>query len=264
MDQNTHKQRMKQMRVRSPLFSATNQKFNIIILAAGLGTRLKPATDFIPKALVEIGGPRAIDYCIEKYQYISGRIIIAAGYSSDLLINYVSGKYPSLNLFFSIEEVSELKGPGTSLLYALDYASSRLPTIITFCDYIVGDQFSVEYDGIGVCKPTEDQSVLGTYDTVAEIEEGFAVDLVKNKDRENVRENGFTGISICHNTKLLKSITYGADVAKNDAEQLDYTLDIIRGYIKRVKTAAIPLSKLYEFGTDEILQETRRQLNENI
>ena len=106
----------------SPLFSIKNQKFNVIILASGLGTSLKLETDFIPKALVELGQLRAIDYLIAKYQYLADRIIITVGYSKDLLRNYVKGKYSSLNLQFSHEEVSELRGPGKSLMYALYHA----------------------------------------------------------------------------------------------------------------------------------------------
>ena len=233
----------------SPLFSVRNQKFNVIILAAGLGIRLKPETDYLPKALVELGkgGLRAIDYSIRKYQYIADPFIIALGYSADLLENYIKGKYSSLNIFFSREEVSELRGPGKSLVYALDYASSKLPTIITFCDYIINDQISVEYDSIGVCKPSNEDSVLDTYKTIAIVDEGIIVDLKKNEDIENFKKDGFTGISIFHNTKLLKSIVYNAY--------------IIRSYVQKVKTLACPISKIFEFGTEDTLKRTRRYLN---
>lgn len=242
----------------SPLFSARNQKFNVIILASGLGTRLKPETDFIPKALVELGELRAIDYLILKYQYLAERIIITVGYSADLLRNYVKGKYSSLNIQFSREEVSELRGPGKSLVYALDHADSGLPTLITFCDYIIEDQFSVDYDAIGVCKPDEDY-VYDTYKMLAVAEEGVAVDLIINDDLENIKENGFTGISICHNTILLKSIVYGAAESKTRLEDVDYAR-IIRSYLQKVRTLALPLSRMYEFGTEDTLVKTRRYM----
>ena len=116
----------------TPLYSVQNQRFNVIILAAGLGTGLKPATDYIPKALVEVGQDRAIDYSMRKYQYIADRVIVATGYCADLLENYVRGRYSSMELYFSRENVGELSGPGKSFLLALDYTSSRLPTIVTF------------------------------------------------------------------------------------------------------------------------------------
>src|SRR5258708_7226531 len=123
----------------APLFSISNSKFNVIVLAAGLGSRLRPETDYVPKPLLELGGVRAIDYTIRKYQYIADRIIIAVGYCADLLENYCRGRFSSLNLQFSYEKVSDLRGPGTSVIYALDTASCKLPTIVTFCDYLVED-----------------------------------------------------------------------------------------------------------------------------
>jgi hypothetical protein len=248
---------------KTPLFSVQDQKFNIIILAAGMGTRLRPETDFIPKCLVDVGGMRSIDYCIQKYQYIAGRIIIAVGYCGDLVTNYVAGRYSSMELFFSHEEVSALRGPGTSLLYALDYASSRLPTIITFCDYIVQDQFPVDYDSIGVCRPGKDPCILGDYRTICLIDEGVVTGLKWNEDMTNVRENGCTGIVIFHDTKLLKAITYTAAAAKTEDDEVDYGFDVINPYVQKRKTLATPLSHLFEFGTNETLIETRRYLNGN-
>ncbi|HDR68485.1 MAG TPA: hypothetical protein ENN61_05480 [Bacteroidaceae bacterium] len=243
----------------SPLFSVRNQTFNVIILASGLGTRLKPETDFIPKALVELGNLRAIDYLISKYQYLAEGIIITVGYSADLLKNYVKGKYSSLNLLFSREDVSELRGPGKSLIYALDRANSRIPTLITFCDYIIEEQFSVDYDAIGVCKPVEGY-VYGTYKTLAVVEEGVALGLIENKDLNSRKENGFTGIMICHNTMLLKSIVYSAAVSNPKSEDIDYAFDVVRPYIKRARTTVLPLTKMYEFGTEDTLSKTRRYI----
>jgi NDP-sugar pyrophosphorylase family protein len=245
----------------APLFSVTNLKFNVIILAAGMGRRLHPETDFIPKALVDLGQARAIDYAIRKFQYISDRTIIAAGYCADLLENYVRGKYLAQKMFFSREEVSDLRGPGVSFLYALDYASCRLPTIVTFCDFIFGDQFSVDGDAIVVCKPGKADAVIDTYKTVAMVEEGVVSDIVSNADPQTIRENGFTGTIICHNSILLKAIAYGQAAAKSNLGDLDYTLDIIRNYVKAVRTLAAPASSLFEFGTEESLAKTRSYLN---
>lgn len=246
-----------------PLFSVLDRKFNIIILAAGIGARLRPETDYIPKCLVDIGGMRSIDYCIQKFQYIAGRVIIAVGYCGDLVKHYVSGRYSSLDIYFSHEEISALRGPGTSLIYSLDYASSRLPTIITFCDYIVEDQFPVDFDSIGVCCPGSDPSILGDYRTVALIDEGVVLGLKWNENMGRVRENGFTGIVIFHDTTLLKAIAYCSASSKKEDEEVDYSFDVIDQYVKRKRTLATPLSHLFEFGTNETLIATRRYFNGN-
>ncbi len=245
----------------APLFSVANLKFNVIILAAGMGRRLQPETDYIPKALVHLGPARAIDYAIRKFQYVSERMIVAAGYCADLLENYVRGKYPSMNLCFSREDVSELCGPGASLLYALDYASCRLPTIVTFCDFLFGDQFPVDADAAVVCRPGHPEAVIDTYKTGAVVEEGVVSDIRPNSDPLGIRENGFTGTVMCHNSILLKAIAYGQANAKRSLTELDYTLDVIRPYVQAVRTQAVPASRMFEFGTEESLARTRKYMD---
>lgn len=242
----------------APSFSITNQKFNVIILAAGVGSRLRPETEYIPKALVKVGQTRAIDHFIRKYQYIADRFILAVGYGADLLENYLKGKYPTMNLMFSREDVSELRGPGRSLVYALDHASSRLPTLITFCDYIIDEYLPVDSDILGVCKPIEDASILGTYKTLVVADEGVVVNVVRNEDPTKVKDMGFTGIAVFHNTLLLKMIAYHAAVSGNNAQNVDYTFDIIREYVLRIKTRGCPLSRIFEFGTEDTLKKIRR------
>lgn len=248
------------MKFVSPLFSIANKRFNVIILAAGVGSRLKPETDHIPKALVDLGDMRAIDYILLKYQHIANSFIVSIGYCADLLKNYIRGKYPRLNILFSQEAVADLKGPGNSTVYALDSASSRHPTIITFCDYIIEDQFPVDRDALCVCRPSDGEFVYGTYATCAVVEEGTIVELVRNEDMENIKENGFTGVGIFHDTKLLKAIVYG-QAADKGTESIDYALDLVNVYVRKVKTEAIPVFQLYEFGTDDTLKKTREIIN---
>lgn len=250
------------MSERSPSFSITGKKFNLIVLAAGPGARLKPETDYIPKSLIELarGGPRAIDYIIQKYQYVTDRLIIATGYGAEIIENYVKGKYLALNPTFSREKVSELAGPGRSLVYALDYASSKLPTIITFCDYIIEDYINVDHDTLGVSQKPKPPYVVDPHPKgLAVVEDGVVVDLVENTNLDKVRYNGFTGLSICHNTLLLKAIAYSKAAKLNSKP--DYTFDIMKDYISKVKTVAHPLSRMFEFGTPEMLKKVRRYLS---
>ena len=73
-----------------------------IILAGGLGTRLKSITGDIPKALINISGKPFIDYQIE---YIRNQgieeIFFALGYESNKLKKYISNKYS--NILYSVE-----------------------------------------------------------------------------------------------------------------------------------------------------------------
>ena len=52
---------------------------NALIFAAGLGTRLKPLTDTMPKAMVPINGKPLVQILIEKLKAIFGVTPVKAG-----------------------------------------------------------------------------------------------------------------------------------------------------------------------------------------
>lgn len=246
------------MFTQSPSFSVNDKKFNVIILASGLGARLKGETAYIPKPLVDLDdeGTKAIDYLIQKFQYVADKIIVTTAYYAELLEYYLKGKYDNLNLVFSREEVSQLAGPGRSFFLGLDSASSALPTIVMFCDYIVEDYISVDHDAICVTKPPKAPYIVDQYPKgVAVIEEGIVADLIPNPNLKKPRYGGFNGMAVFQNTLVLKSIAYSEAVKKNGKPAYDF--DIVRSYIKKVKTVPIYVSKLYEFGTAEMLKKAR-------
>ncbi len=65
-----------------------------MIFAAGLGTRLKPLTDSIPKAMVSISGKPLIQHTIEKLKY-SGydEIIINVHHFPEQIINFLKSNH---------------------------------------------------------------------------------------------------------------------------------------------------------------------------
>ena len=70
-----------------------------VILAAGLGSRLRPFTNEVPKAMVEYKGKKIIGHQIDTLKKVGIKeIIIVTGYKSDILENYLSSKYD--NIFF--------------------------------------------------------------------------------------------------------------------------------------------------------------------
>lgn len=64
-----------------------------IILAGGLGTRLKPITDYIPKPLIPINNVPIIEWQIKHLKKFGiNDIVICAGYKADQLQNYLEHK----------------------------------------------------------------------------------------------------------------------------------------------------------------------------
>ena len=63
---------------------------DLIILAGGLATRLRPLTDKIPKSMVLVNGLPFIDYQLKLFKKNNfKKIIICLGYKGDMIKQYV-------------------------------------------------------------------------------------------------------------------------------------------------------------------------------
>lgn len=75
-----------------------------LILAAGLGTRLKPITDDRPKCLVSVNGKTIIKKQIENlYENGITDITIISGYKSEILEEMVYSEFPRINIINSVD-----------------------------------------------------------------------------------------------------------------------------------------------------------------
>ncbi|MBR1930284.1 MAG: phosphocholine cytidylyltransferase family protein [Lachnospiraceae bacterium] len=79
-------------------------KNKALILAAGLGTRLAPITDNIPKSLVSVNGKPILFKQIENLKQ-NGivDITIVSGYKADVLEKTVHEKYPEIKIVESVD-----------------------------------------------------------------------------------------------------------------------------------------------------------------
>ncbi len=101
----------------------------VIILSGGLGTRLKPVVNNLPKCLAIVNNRPFIAYILDsliKYQY--DKYIFALGYMNEEVIHYVKTEYPNLNVVFSVEEEQLLTGGAIRL--ALEYVESESVLIL--------------------------------------------------------------------------------------------------------------------------------------
>ncbi len=70
-------------------FVVKQSDVKVIILAGGMGTRLKEETEFKPKPLVEIGGMPLILHIMKIYSHYGfNDFIVALGYKGDMIKNY--------------------------------------------------------------------------------------------------------------------------------------------------------------------------------
>ena len=85
-----------------------------VILAAGLGSRLSPITDNVPKCMVPVNGVKIIDKQIDNL-LCNGitEIYVVDGYKADMLSTHLKTTYPSVHI------VSNPRYAETNNMYSL-------------------------------------------------------------------------------------------------------------------------------------------------
>lgn len=81
-------------------------KICTLILAGGLGTRLRPVVEEVPKPLAPIKGIPFLIYQLDwlNSQKISTEVILSVGYKADQIINTIGDAYKDLTIRYSIED----------------------------------------------------------------------------------------------------------------------------------------------------------------
>ena len=71
-----------------------------MVLAAGLGTRLRPITDMVPKPLVEIAGHTLLDHAIDRLELVAvDKVVVNLHYKAEMLAAHLSSrKTPRIEL----------------------------------------------------------------------------------------------------------------------------------------------------------------------
>jgi len=108
-----------------------------MILAAGLGTRLKPITDSIPKALVEINGKSLLEHSIDHLKLFGVKeVIINVHHFSDQIIDFLEKKKNfGLNISISNEQ-DELLDTGGGFKKAAWFFEGGGPFVIRNVDVL--------------------------------------------------------------------------------------------------------------------------------
>ena len=90
-----------------------------IILAGGLGTRLKGVIQNIPKPMAQVANKPFLAYLLDylvKFQY--QRVVLAVGYEHEVIIQYFGNSYKNMDLIYAIE--NEPLGTGGGIANALN------------------------------------------------------------------------------------------------------------------------------------------------
>lgn len=191
----------------------------VAILAGGLATRLRPITETIPKALIEIAGEPFINHqlrCLKK-QGISS-VVLCIGYLGEMIKSVVGdGSQFGLQVRYSFD--------GPKLLGTGGAINAALP--------LLGSQFYIFYGDSYL--PIEFEPVEKAYFSSKKL--GLMTVLRNNNqwDKSNViYENGLL-------------VEYNKEIVKSDMSYIDYGLGILRAdvFATYPERESFDLSKVY-------------------
>lgn len=116
-----------------------------MIFAAGLGTRLKPLTDTIPKALVEVNGMPLLEIQIRKLiSFGFNKIIVNVHYFSKMVREFLDSRKYEAEIIIS-DETDELLDTGGGLFKASWFFDDRKPFLVQNVDVLSDIDLSAFY-----------------------------------------------------------------------------------------------------------------------
>ena len=117
-----------------------NKKTPVILMAGGLGKRLAPFTNFLPKALLPFNEKPILEQIISSfYNYRYNNFFVCLNYKSEIIKSYFSKKKK-----FKIKYTNESKPLGTCGALRLLKKKIKGDFFLTNCDVL----FDVNYDDI--------------------------------------------------------------------------------------------------------------------
>lgn len=231
---------------------------NVIILTAGLGTRLRPHTFSKPKPLVSVAGKEVLGHIIDDLEEIRiDELICVTGYLGNQIEEYVRANY-SYPMRFLVQ--SEMRGQADAIFLARDLEG---PLLIVFGDGLFGlDKVRLNShpsEGIIYCKEVEDPRRFG----VAVVEDGQITRLVE-KPSTPVSNLAVIGVYyVPEARRLMEAIAYIME-RKIQTKGEYYLADALQVMIERgevFRTERVPM--WHDCGTIEALLETNRYLLDN-
>ena len=96
-----------------------------LVLAGGLGMRMRPITENIPKALIEVSGYPFVHHQLKLLKKMGfTNVVFAIGYKGNMLRDYLRDKDYEINIQY-VDEGDTLRGTAGAIRNAIDYLDSK-------------------------------------------------------------------------------------------------------------------------------------------
>jgi D-glycero-alpha-D-manno-heptose 1-phosphate guanylyltransferase len=107
---------------------------NMVVLAGGLGTRLRPLSDDCPKSMMEINHRPFLEYLLDQIRFWGGKTaILCTGYLGDRIYSRFGHSYRGIRLVYSRERSP--MGTGGALRLAFRLITSKTVLVVNGDSY---------------------------------------------------------------------------------------------------------------------------------
>jgi glucose-1-phosphate thymidylyltransferase len=232
-----------------------------IIPAAGVGTRLRPHTYTLPKALLYVAGKPIIAHILDDVVALApSSIVLIVGYKGELIEQYVRKHYPQLHVDFVFQE--ERRGIGHAVDLTRKVADTGEPLLIVLGDTIIKTDLKKvvahKTNVLGV-KEVEDPRRFG----VAEVTNGRIRKLVE-KPQEPQSNLALVGLYYLYDGKPLFAAVreiIERNITTNNEYQITDALQLMIG--RGAEFVPFVIDEWFDCGKPEAMLETNRKLLKN-
>ncbi len=131
--------RLQGVEILDELLTNQNRPNFVVLMAGGLGTRLRPLTDHLPKPLIRVGNKPILETILENFiQYGFKRFFISVNYKDDMLKSYFED---GSRWGVTVEYICEETKMGTAGSLSLLPEKSNYPVIVMNGDLLTKINF---------------------------------------------------------------------------------------------------------------------------
>jgi len=241
--------------------TSTRSDIVAVVPVAGIGTRLRPHTHTVPKALLHVAGKPILGHIIDSIKPLGiTEFVFVVGHMADRVGAYVSKYHPDLRATYVLQK--ERKGLGHAVHLTHESVGDR-PVFIVLGDTVFRADFGAVLGGttnkIGV-KSVDDPKRFG----VVELSDGAITRMVEKPDVPP-SDLAIVGIYFIWNAKLLfeclDSIVQQDIRTKGEYQLTDALMEMIK---QGERMEAFEIENWFDCGKPETLLETNMFLLDEI
>jgi D-glycero-alpha-D-manno-heptose 1-phosphate guanylyltransferase len=223
-----------------------------VILAGGLGTRLRETTGDHPKSMVPVNGVPFLAYILEQLcKYRFAKVILAVGFLHEEIIAFFGDKYKGLSLQYSIEK--EPLGTGGALLKAAGLIAADTFLVFngdTLYDVDLEDfRRSFQYSNASLSIALKPMKNFDRYGSVT-LDENRIVQFNEKRFCEDGLING--GVYVIRKSWFLSIVPSERFSLEKDLMERNVAHDLITGYISDSYFIDIGVPEDYERALREL------------